>query len=285
MKTLKKIFTSKYFYLSVFGLAVAGISFILLIDSVIMPRYTNFNQGVTVPDVTKISLDEAEELLTSIGLRHEVLDRRAHSAYPANYIIDQSPSALQLVKPNRKIYLTVNTAVTPQTVVPDVVNMSYRNAEIQLQNQGLTVGTISYESSRFRNTIMRQSVAPGDTVDRGTVVNLVVSDGLGTRVVSVPDIVGKSYSEAQRMILSSGLRVGEVRFQPSRDEAPNTVLSFSPQEEELTEGEQLRLVISERFDAREESETGAIIDDTTAVQIPDLIDPDNDSDNEPQDDN
>jgi eukaryotic-like serine/threonine-protein kinase len=285
MEKLKKIFTSKYLYLSIVGILAAGISVALVLDNVIMPKYTNFNQGVTVPDVTKISLDEAEELLTSIGLRYEILDRRAHSAYPANYIIDQSPSALQLVKPNRKIYLTVNTAVTPQTVVPDVVNMSYRNAEIQLQNQGLTVGTVSYESSRFRNTIMRQSVAPGDTVDRGTVVNLVVSDGLGTRTVKVPEIVGKSYSEAQRLILSSGLRVGEVRFQPSRDVAPNTVLSFSPRAEELTEGEQLRLVISERFDAREESETGAIIDDTTAVQPPDTLDIDNDSDNEPQDDN
>jgi eukaryotic-like serine/threonine-protein kinase len=280
MKTLKELFTNKYLYITIGGIGLAGVIFALLLDFVIMPNYTNYNQGVTVPDVTKISLDEAEELLAGMGLRFEVLDRRAHSAYPANYIIDQSPSARQLVKPNRKIYLTVNTAVTPQAVVPDVVNMSYRNAEIQLQNHGLTVGTVSYESSRFRNTIMRQSVAPGDTVDRGTVVNLVVSDGLGTRSVRVPDIVGKSYSEAQRMILSAGLRVGEVRFQPSRDVTPNTVLSFSPREEELTEGEQLRLVISERFDAREESETGAIIDDTTAVQIPDSLDIDNEPDDE-----
>jgi eukaryotic-like serine/threonine-protein kinase len=277
MKKILAILTDKTLYISLGSIVLAGIIFLILLDFVIMPKYTNYNQGITVPDVTKISLDEAEELLESYGLRYEVLDRRAHSAYPANYIIDQSPSASQLVKPNRKIYLTVNTAVTPQTVVPDVVNMSYRNAEIQLENNGLTVGTISYESSRFRNTIMRQSVAAGDTVSRGTVVNLVVSDGLGTRTVQVPEIVGLSYSEAQQKILSAGLRVGEVRFEPSREATPNTVLSFSPRVSELTEGQTLQLVISERFDAREESETGAIIDDTTSVDDPDLNNLDNEN--------
>ncbi len=263
--TLQSILRDRRLYIFLGSLLALGIVFILLLDFIIMPSYTNYNEGVTVPDVTKISLDEATTLLDEYGLRHEVLDRRANSAYPADYIIDQSPSAQQIVKPNRKIYLTVNTATTPQTVVPDVVNMSLRNAEIQLENHGLTVGTKSYESSRFRNTILRQSVAAGDSVARGTVVNLAVSDGLGSRIVQVPDVVGLRLSEAQQSITKAGLRVGEVRFQPSREYTPNTVISFSPNEEELTEGESLQLIVAERFDAREEVESGAIIDDSSSI--------------------
>lgn len=262
---LKKYLTRKIF-LILGGIFTAGILLALIMDLIIMPYYTNFNQGITVPDVTKISLTEAEEKLEHIGLRFEILDRRANTAYPANYIIDQSPSARQIVKPNRKIYLTVNTAVTPHTVVPDVVNLSLRNAEIQLENHGLSVGTRSYESSRFRNTILRQSVAAGDTVARGTVVNLVVSDGLGSRLVTVPNVKGMRLTEAQQEIIRAGLRVGEIRFQPSMTVAPNTIISYSPEEAELTEGEALLLIVAERFDAREEIEAGAIIDDTTAVQ-------------------
>ena len=265
MKKLKNFLLNKTLYKVIGALFVAGISFALIMDLLIMPYYTNYNRGVTVPDVTKVSLLEAEEILESYGLRHEVLDRRANSVYPANYIIDQAPSPRQIVKPNRKIYLTVNTAVTPQTVVPNVVNLSLRNAEIQLENHGLVVGTTSYESSRFRNTILRQSVAAGDTVGRGTVVNLAVSDGLGSRIVSVPDVAGMRLTEAQQALTRVGLRVGEIRFQPSRDHTPNTVISFTPDEPQLTEGESLLLIVSERFDAREEIESGAIIDDTTAV--------------------
>ncbi|NBB75995.1 MAG: PASTA domain-containing protein [Bacteroidetes bacterium] len=94
------------------GLVAAGVIFVLLLDLLIMPFYTNYNEGVTVPDVTKVSLAEAETILEDYGLRHEVIDRRAHSAYPADYIIDQSPSPKQIVKPERKVYLTVNTTTT-----------------------------------------------------------------------------------------------------------------------------------------------------------------------------
>lgn len=246
---------------------LTGITFILILDFLVMPYYTNYNKGVTVPDVTKISLEEAEELLKRYGLRSEVLDRRANSVYPANYIIDQAPSAKQIVKPNRKIYLTVNTAVTPQTVVPNLVNMSLRNAEIQLENHGLVVGTRSYESSRFRNTILRQSVAAGDTVGRGTVVNLAVSDGLGSRLVTVPNIVGMRLTEAEQVLTGVGLRVGEIRFQPSLEYDPNRVIAFTPDQKELNEGQSLLLIVSERVDAREEIESGAIVDDTTSTSI------------------
>lgn len=262
---LKAIFTDRRLYIIISSVAAFGIVVLLFLDFLIMPYYTNYNEGITVPDVTKTSLKEAQHILEEYGLRHEVLDRRSHSAYPANYIIDQIPSSQKIVKPNRKIYLTVNSSATPQTVVPDVVNMSLRNAEIQLENHGLTVGTKSYESSRFRNTILRQSVAAGDTVARGTVVNLAVSDGLGSRIVDVPDIIGMRLSEAQQRITKAGLRVGEVRFQPSREYTPNTVISFTPDEKKLTEGDTLQLIVAERFDAREESESGAIIDDSSAT--------------------
>lgn len=263
MDKIKKILTSKSFYSIIGGLVSAGIILALLLQFLIMPSFTNFNEGVTVPDITKISLEEAQEKLDRYGLRYEILDRRANSAYPADYIIDQAPAALQIVKPNRKVYLTVNTEVKPTAVVPDVVSLTLRNAEIQIENYGFEVGTRSYESSRFRNTILRQSLTPGDTVARGSTINLVVSDGLGDRIVEVPDIVGESLSEAQQKIRRAGLRVGEIRFEASRDEIPNTVLSFTPNEDELTEGETLTLVVSERFDAREESEGGAVDADTT----------------------
>lgn len=244
---------------------IAGVIVAIILDLLVMPYYTNYQEGVTVPDVTKLSLEEAGKNLEETGLRYEILDRRAHSAYPANFIIDQEPAAKSIVKPDRKIYLTVNTDVTPQTVVPNVVNMSLRNAEIQLENHGLTVGTRSYETSRFRNTILRQSVAPGDTVSRGTVVNLAVSDGLGSRIVTVPEVNGLRLSEAQQQLINAGLRVDEIKFLPARDVTPNTILEIQPDEDELPEGKGVILIVSERFDAREEIESGAIVDDSVNV--------------------
>lgn len=289
MDWMKVILKSKIFYISVFGILILGIFSIYALDRWVMPGFTNYNEGVTVPDVTNLSLEEAEALLDLYELRHEVLDRRPHSAYPADYIIDQAPSARQIVKPNRKVYLTVNTVERPTVVVPELENMSLRNAEIQLENYGLSRGVVNYESARFRNTVLRQSVAAGDTVEQGTVVDLAVSDGLGGDLVQVPDIEGLPFTEAQQRLLEAGLELGDVRYQPSRDVDPYTVLSYSPQRSELREGEIVNLVVSERYDAREVDEAGAIVDDddTTPPDIDDVeeIDEETENDNENEEEN
>jgi beta-lactam-binding protein with PASTA domain len=237
-----------------------------------MPVYTNYDEGVTVPDITKQSLSSAQQKLTDYGLRYEVVDRRSHSAYPADYVIDQTPTAMQIVKPNRKIYLTVNTATQPTVIVPEVVNLSLRNAEIQLQNYGLEKGVVSYASSRFKNTILRQSVKPGKRVPKGTVVDLTVSDGLGVKQVAIPDIIGLRLPKAQQRLREVGLRTSQVRFQPSNEYEANVVLSHSKVDQDsIVIGSSLDLTISERTDVREASETGAVMDDSTRNALPDSL--------------
>ncbi len=263
---LKQILTSKKLYLSILGLVIFGISALLLFDKLIMPSYTNYHEGLTVPDLTRVTLKEAETKLTSIGLRYEIADRRANSAFPADYVIDQQPAANTIVKPNRKVYLTVNTEVKPVVVVPNVVSLSLRNAQIQLQNYGLEIGAISYESGRFKSVI-RQSITEGDTVAKGTTIDLVISDGLGNKIVQIPEIIGLRLPQAQLKLREAGLRIGEIRFRPAKDVVANTVLDFSPKVTEITEGETLDLIISESFNAVEELESGVVID-STGTPIP-----------------
>ncbi len=257
---IKLLFTNKIFYLSLAGIIAAGALFLVLLDFVIMPAYTNYNEGVTVPDITQVSLDEAQEQLTSYGLRFEVAERRSNSAYPADYVIDQMPAAAEIVKPNRKVYLTVNTESNPTVQVPKVVDLSLRNARVQLENYGLRVGTISYESSRFKNVVLRQSVSANNVVPKGTMVDLAVSDGLGEKMVDVPNIKGLRLSEAQQKLQKASLRIGEIRFQPSKEVEPNVILNYEPQKEQVKEGETLKLIVSERFEVKEELESGAVVD-------------------------
>lgn len=268
MKKITSILTSKKLYIGLGSFIALTALFLLLLDSVIMPAYTNYDEGVTVPDVSQISLEEAQQQLESYGLRYEVADRRSNSAYPADYIIDQTPSAAKLVKPGRKVYLTVNTVSNPTVQVPDVVNLSLRNAKIQLKNYGLEIGTISYESSRFKNSVLRQSIPPEEVVPQGATIDLAVSDGLGEKTIEVPNIKGLELSEAQQKLQEVNLRIQEIRYQPSKEVKPNVIINYEPDKKEMSEGESLKLIVSERFDAQEETESGAVID-TTNVSAPD----------------
>ncbi|NGP88539.1 PASTA domain-containing protein [Aliifodinibius halophilus] len=269
MSTLKKIFTSKTFYIGSASIIVLGALILFLADMIIMPAYTNYDEGLTVPDVSQISLEEAQQQLESYGLRSEVAERRSNTAYPADYVIDQTPAPSEIVKPNRKIYLTVNTESNPTVTVPDVVNLSYRNAKLQLQNYGLGIGTVSYESNRFKNRVLRQSIEPEKVVPKGTLVDLAVSDGLGEKTVDVPNILGLRLSEAQQKLQKAGLRVGEIQFKPSKDVDPNVILDYQPKKEQVVVDTTLKLIVSERYNLKEESESGAIIDTTQNIAVPD----------------
>lgn len=258
-KTSAPFYKSGRFYISIAGVIVAGILFLLLLDNVIMPAYTNYGEGVTVPNITRMSLEEAGEELEDQGLRYEVAEKRSNSAFPAGYVIDQNPTPSEIVKPNRKIYLTLNAINNPTVKVPSVEDLSLRNARIQLQNAGLQEGTISYESSRFKNTVLRQSIEAGKVVQKGMKVDLAVSDGLGENMVQIPDITGLRLAQAQQKLREAGLRIGETAFQPSLNVAPNVILDYTPKNQQILEGKALKVVISERPNAREQDESGAVL--------------------------
>ncbi len=267
MSGIINLLTDKRLYIGLITLAVLAVVTLFLMDRYIMPAYTNYNQGVTVPDVTKKSIADAEDLLSRAGLRFEVMDRRSNENFPPDYVLDQAPDGNSIVKPNRKIYLTVNTSETPTAIVPEIVNLSLRNAQIQLSTHGLELGNVEVASSRFRNTVLSQSVPAGTSVRRGTPVNLVVSDGLGMNKVPIPDLTGKRLAVAQREIRQAGLRVGQIEFQPSAFVEPNTILRFTPSEtDSLFEGDRINLVVSELSDIQETEERGAIITDSTNVE-------------------
>ena len=274
MSAIKDLLTDKRLYIGFVLLILSGVLLLFLFDRVIMPAYTKYNQGVTVPDVTRVSYEDAILSLRQAGLRYEIIDRRSNEAFPPNFVLDQAPRGNRLVKPNRKVYLTVNAAETPMVTVPNLQNISLRNAQIQLQSHGLEPGFVEYVSSRFPNIVMGQSIPAGQSVRRGTPVNLVVSDGLGMNRVPVPDIIGKRLAVAQREIRQSGLRVGQIVFQPVSGVDPNMVISFSPSDaDSLFEGERINLVVSELSNLREAEEQGVIIEDETELgrAVPDSL--------------
>lgn len=266
---VKKLLKSPKLYISLVIASLISALLLFIADSLIFPAYTNYNEGITTPDVTRMHIDNAAELLEKRGLRFEVIDRRANAAYPVNYIIDQNPRAGQLVKPNRKIYLKVNTENRPMVKVPNLTNLSLRNARIQLVNYGLQVGSISYKSSRYKNTVLGQSVDPETEVEKGSTINLVISDGLGVKMITVPELVGKSLTEAQRLIITSGLRIGTYEYVANKNVPVNTVIAISPADKtNLLEGTEIDLIIAEDPNFNEIDEKFSINDSTKNLPSP-----------------
>ncbi len=256
------LFTDRKLYYLLAGLILFGGVSLIALDRAIMPAYTKHGHGITVPDITRMPLDEAATILKTRGLRYELAAKRSNEAFPPDFVIDQTPNAGMIVKPNRKIYITINTTSTPSVVVPEVQDLSLRNATIQLQNSGLQVGNVTYESSRFRNSVLRQSIPSGRRVTQNTTVDLIVGDGLGNVMVRIPDVTNMHLTEAQNALRAAGLRVGSIQFQATDRVAPNTVLRYEPFDQpNVYEGTAIDLIVSVSRSEEEEEETGPIIID------------------------
>ena len=63
----------------------------------------------------------------------------------------------------------------------------------------------------------------------------------------VPDVIKKSFSGAERIIIQAGLRMGNITYQINTELLPNTVIEQSPKSgEPVPSGRAIDLVVAQR---------------------------------------
>jgi beta-lactam-binding protein with PASTA domain len=115
---------------------------------------------------------------------------------------------------NRTIYLTINRAVPPEIEMPNLLSMTFRNAEMVLQRYGLKLGDTVFKPDFARNSVLDQqykgaSIKPGSKIRQGSAITLVLGNGVGMEFI-VPDLFGLTYREARSALSESGLLIGSV---------------------------------------------------------------------------
>lgn len=132
----------------------------------------------------------------------------ASSNVEQGLIVDQDPMAgasRMIVKDGIDVTLTVSAGIQ-MTDVPNVVNLPYKDAQIQIQNCGLNVEIVSENSDSVTSDfVIRTEPAAGDSVSSGSTIKLIVSAGPAISYSTVPDVVGMSKAQALLELQQSGL--------------------------------------------------------------------------------
>ena len=114
--------------------------------------------------------------------------------------------------------------------VPNVVGKSREQAEMDLQDAGLAVGTITRVqpsgATQAPGTVLEQDPAANEKVDRQTPVNLTVV--AQPAAVTIPDLQGQSVADAQAALLDLGLMPDGPREEPSDTVDPGQVTRTDP---------------------------------------------------------
>lgn len=209
---------------------------------VYLPFTTNHGQTITVPDVTRLSLDEMQNLLDDRNLRYEVDSTYVAGAQPLT-VIQQYPRANAKVKEGRKIYVTVIKRVPPMVQMPNLVSLTLRSAELNLKSLDLVSGPPTYVPDVAKNAVLRQfyngkEIAPGTPIPKGATVELEVGDGLGSTMFDIPNVVGLPFDEAEAAIRGSNLKVGTKISVDDPEKEVGTVVRQRP---EARPGERIRV--------------------------------------------
>ncbi|KZK75307.1 MAG: penicillin-binding protein [Pelodictyon luteolum] len=220
----------------------AGLIFLIVflvagvIDRVIMPWYVSLGSAVTVPDVTGLQYDDAAS-----KLRWEGFDprQRYHVKYisgvDSTIVLSQSPAAGQRVKKGRDIYLVLNRREKPSYPMADLVGRIQSDALQTMARMDIAIDDVQISPVRSRDEdgrVLSQSVPAGVSVKAGSSVSLIVGrfeeSDEGMEKLIVPDVLGMSLSQADKVITEAGLKRGRVTKEYSAILVPNTVISQRP---------------------------------------------------------
>jgi len=223
--------------LALFAALFLGFFFIYL------PFTTNHGQTITVPDVTRLSLDEMQNILNDRDLRYEVSDCTFVAGAQPLTVIQQYPRANAKVKEGRKVYVTITKRVAPMVSMPKLVDMIDRSAVLMLKSMGLEEGEKTYRPDVAKNAVLRQlyngkEIVPGTPVPKGARIDLEIGDGLGNTMFAIPDVVGLPLDEAEAAIVGSNLKVGTKISVDDPEKEVGTVVRQRP---EARSGERIRV--------------------------------------------
>lgn len=214
---LVRFLKSKTFWLN-FILAAIAISLVFFGLKSWLGQYTRHGENIAVPNLSRLSFQEATTQLEALGLEAEILDTAEFDPkMPRGAVISQYPEPDASVKTGREIMLTLNPLKPRKLELPDLIEKTKRRAVYDLESKGFVVGDFEYVPYIGKDVVVDVKIKglpvnPKQRFDKGTVVNLVLGRGLGDTRIVMPYLKWLSLQEAKNKLMERGLNLGSVMY-------------------------------------------------------------------------
>lgn len=223
----------KRFYLH-FIIAV-GISLVLfwaVLKS--MDIFTQHGDVFIVPEFDGYTLEQLREKGYDDYFTFEIIDSVYFKARKKGTVVSQHPLSGSRVKQGRHVYLTIVAQSPEKVLMPNLKNLSLRQALVTLESNELIVGELDYVSYFARNAVVDQliedePVEPGTELLKGSVVDLVLGKGEMVVMVPMPFLIGLKQNDVRMKLHMSSLNVGREYFLDDNDTTHARVYRTDPE--------------------------------------------------------
>ena len=180
----------------------------ILITNLVIKLVTKAD--VQIPNVVGMEQTEAQKTIEDAKLKYEKKSEEYNKDVPAGYIISQDPGYMPNYNVKEGSTISVVVSLGQNLVkVPKVTGLTQEDAKKQLEDLGLIVNVEETYSSKVEaGYVIEQSVKENEEIDAGESITIKVSKG--TEKVTVPNLTGKTESEAKTAIKDAGLKLKTV---------------------------------------------------------------------------
>ncbi|WP_328418910.1 Stk1 family PASTA domain-containing Ser/Thr kinase [Micromonospora sp. NBC_00389] len=223
-------------------LAVAAVVVVLGLVAAVGGWWFGVGRYTAAPQLVSLSNADAQARADRAGLTLAYGEPRYDEKAPKDSVLGQSPASTTKIVKGGTITLTLSLG-PERFPVPDVIGKEFELAEADLVNAKLVVakGTARYDDSLPAGVVVDSSPKVGAEVKPGAKITLILSRGRAP--VSVPNLVGKSLTEARTTLAQ--LNLVPVETYKDSDKPKDEILGQSPADGAGVEkGTQVKLEVS-----------------------------------------
>lgn len=222
---------SKSFWLNL-ALGFISLLVFLYVFIKVLGASTRHGESIEMPDLKGVPMKSAISILEEKGLKYQVVDTVFLSDKPRGAITEQVPEAGSNVKQGRLVYLTLNAEEAPMVSLPEYRDRLKAEVSVDLANAGLTIGKITYKADVADGLVLAithngRTLQAGARLAKGTVVDLMVGRTSGfdpDDQVSVPDLLGLTFTEARQLLRANDLETGSAVFERTVSDSTDAVI-------------------------------------------------------------
>ncbi|MEV0987452.1 Stk1 family PASTA domain-containing Ser/Thr kinase [Streptomyces sp. NPDC049949] len=246
-------------------LVTAGI--LVLVGAILIGRSLFSNNADNRPNVPKLigqTLEQAQKTGDNVGLKVEKEADEACDNQPKGNICSQNPEPDTKADKGSTVKVKISSGA-PNLPVPNVVNLTFDDAEKALKDKGFVVEKKTQESERPAGTVLDQDPKSGQA-QKGSTVTLTVAKEQAKS--EMPDLLGKTREQAIKALNDAKLKLGSQTEVDSPGAAPKTIVQQQYQPgEQLAVGTTVNVQIAK---ASQQTQVPQLIGKTVAQAKADL---------------
>ena len=207
-----KFLTQRAFYINLL-IAIALVVIIIEVAFFSLKGYTRHGEEIVVPDLVGLNCDEVLEQYHD-DFNFIMLDSVYTKKLAEGSIYQQDPMPNSKVKKGRNLYYVKVSEAPEKVLMPNLKNLSLRQAMVLLRANGLNVSQLEFVDHFAKNAIVEQEfqgevIEPGTELVKGSAIKLKVGYGRDDKRTHLPNLLAAHKADVKNLLHEASLNIGK----------------------------------------------------------------------------